>query len=446
MESLWKVLDFRELGIFNSREIAFFIFGFLFVLYCLSKQGVRRSLFNLAETAFSKHLTTVYVIVIFYSSIPILILYKIGYWKFELLKDAVFWLIFSALPVLFKVSKADKGFFKKALLDNLKLSVIIDFVTSQYTFNVFVEIIIISLSLLLGGVIAFSEREEKYKDVNRVFTVAATLLGICIFTSSIYFFVLHLGKFTTFDKFQEFSLPIVLGIWFIPLLYFIHVYIVYDSVLSTLSFGIEDKVVRRYAQTQSIIQYKFDLISLKRWKENVLNEKLHSKEGVFISFLDVKRQQLIEKNPPKINSTEGWSPYESKDFLNSFGIVTGYYKKYYDDEWGASSTLVKLNDEIFSNTISYYVSGSSTIVRKLKVNLTVYPSVKEEYALDKFIECISFLYQVTFGEEIPPKLIRSIFKQQKKEVKHSSKTVSLWRDNHIGTIEGYSLYFTMSQE
>jgi hypothetical protein len=177
-----------------------------------------------------------------------------------------------------------------------------------------------------------------------------------------------------------------------------------------------------------------------------MNENPRSKEEVLISFLDIKKQQLIERNPPKINSVEGWSPYESKDFLNSFGITTGYYKKYYDDEWGASSASIKLNDEIFSDTISYYVSGSSTIVKKLKVSLTVYPSVKEVYALDKFIECIAFLYQETFGEDIPPKLIRSIFSQQNETIKHSDKTVALWRDNHIGTVEGYSLYFTISKE
>lgn len=446
MKSIANTLDFREIGVFNSREIALFICVVFLLLYCFSSKGVRHSLLGVFKAMFAKQLTIVYILAILYSSVPIFFFYKLGFWRTELIKDVSFWLLFSAFPTLFSINKANKTYFINTLKDNLKFSVITDFITSQHTFNIFVEIIIVVSSVFIGGMIAFSGRDEKYKDVNNIFKILSYIVGGYIFISSIYYFIGNISNFTNINKFEEFSLPIILGIWFIPFLYAVYLYMIYESVFLSMRFGIDNEEIRNFAKKKVLIHFNFNISSLERWRSNLLLNQVKTKEEVLISFLDLKKQELIERNPPKVDILQGWSPYESKDFLSNKGIDTNHYKKCYDDEWQAISPYIKLNNEIVDNNVAYYVTGGSNIANQLKLVLNVNSRIEEDVAINRFLDYVNSLYEAALNKTLPDSIVQSISKRKDKTLKVLNKEISVRRVDHISKVKGYTLSFTIKQE
>ena len=319
-----------------------------------------------------------------------------------------------------------------------------EFITSQHTFNVFVETTIVICVVFIGGIIAVSEREKKYKDVNTLFRVIAYIIGGYILLSSMYFFAENIKNFLTLDKFEEFSLPIILGIWFIPFLYVLHLYMVYESILKALKFSIKNEDIYAFAKRKALLHFNFNTSSLKRWKDILVREPVNTKEDVLISFLDLRKLELIERNPPKVDILKGWSPYKSKDFLSKEGIDTNTYKKCYEDEWQAISPYIKLNNEVIDNNVAYYVTGDNAIAKQLKLVLNINSRTEEDFAIDKFLQFVQVLYKAAFNETLPVLMSQSIFKRSNKTLKVLNKKVSVHKTEHLN--KAYTLAFTIKQE
>ncbi|GAB3954926.1 hypothetical protein GCM10028805_41210 [Spirosoma harenae] len=70
MKSIIDALDFRELGVFNSREIGYFICGVSFLIYCFRINEIRASIKSLIKAIFAIQLVSIYALTIIYSIIP----------------------------------------------------------------------------------------------------------------------------------------------------------------------------------------------------------------------------------------------------------------------------------------------------------------------------------------------------------------------------------------
>ncbi|GAB3714395.1 hypothetical protein GCM10027592_54160 [Spirosoma flavus] len=302
------------------------------------------------------------------------------------------------------------------------------------------------MSVLLGGLIASSEKDEKHKAANQVFKILAFVIGSAMFLASFYFFAENLIKLITLDKMEEFSLPIILGIWFIPFLYLLYHYIVYESAFSSIDFNVTNEDIRKFAKSQTVLHFKFNTDLLKRWYDSISVHPIKTKEDVLISFLDIKKLELIERNPPHVDVSEGWSPYKSKDFLTGNGIETNYYKNCYDNIWQASSPYILLNNEIINNNIAYYVSGDNKVAKQLKLVLNVNSQIEEDSAIYKFHECVISLYKAAFNKSIPLAISQAVINGRNKNLSILKKTVSIYKTEHINKIGGYTLVFVIKQE
>jgi len=67
------------------------------------------------------------------------------------------WGVFVAFVMLFEFSKAnDSKFFRNAFKNNLKILIILEFVINLYLFDLWIELLIVPFSAILGGMIAIS--------------------------------------------------------------------------------------------------------------------------------------------------------------------------------------------------------------------------------------------------------------------------------------------------
>jgi len=254
-------------------------------IYCLVNKGTREALANVFKVLYSKLFLTVFSIMFIYIAGIIYLLFILGYWDIKLFKDTLIWVIFTAFALLFNsTDKAlQEGFFKKKIIENIKIIVIIQFIANTYTFNLLTEIILTFVLVFLGALQAVASFDEKYKQVEKLTAKLIGILGLAVLVNAVYLVFKDLHSFGSLDTLKSFLLPIILTILYLPFVYCMSLYTLYDQINVRLKLkSYIDKKLRRFIMRTIFIKYNFRLRSLRKFQlQNLLNlVNLNSKEEV----------------------------------------------------------------------------------------------------------------------------------------------------------------------
>jgi hypothetical protein len=217
---------------FNTREIAVILWLGIFVLWALSQKSIRKSLLVVLKSLFQIKIFSVIIAAILYTGILVFILAQVGIWEWSLLKDTIYWFLCSALVLLMNTDKAnqEKGFFIKILKDNLKIILILEFILAFYTFNLLVEIVLVSILVFVGAMSAFAGTKKEYLPAKKLFDYILSFIGV-------FFIIFALGKvfgdfqnIATSENLRTFVLPPLLILGFIPFVYFFALIMAYETI------------------------------------------------------------------------------------------------------------------------------------------------------------------------------------------------------------------------
>ena len=81
--------------------------------------------------------------------------------------------------------EADEEFIRKVLKDNLKLTAILEFIISTFTFNIWVELAIIPITTMIVMMNVIAERKEEYEKVHKLLDIVLTVAGFWILYETI---------------------------------------------------------------------------------------------------------------------------------------------------------------------------------------------------------------------------------------------------------------------
>jgi hypothetical protein len=359
----------------NNRESAIAIWIGLVVILALFKKDMRDSLGGLAKLFFSRKIFGMYFLSIGYSCVGIYFLYRCHAWTIHELKDAILWCTVTIVSTMMKLTsehnKKNQHFFKEALKEVFKFTILIEFITETYTFGLITELILVPVMVLIGGMQALAVNDAKYKTVKSFLYYLVIAYGLSLLVHAVYEIIRHFHEFASLEKLREFILSPALVLWFLPWLYVLSNYMRFETAFIMLKFSLPEKRLRRIAKRKAFFAFLFDVEGLERWKMRLNFYSPENALGIDRSIADIKALQKIEKNPPLVDPLNGWSPYEAKDFLKADGIETRYYENAYEDEWSASSPYTKIDDDFMADGIAYYVSGNRHIAKELELCLTL---------------------------------------------------------------------------
>ena len=213
--------------IFNNREIATIFWVIVLLLWALIKsKDFRKSLRDLFTVAFN--LRKFFFLMTIYIFISITLLYKIGLWNLGLTKISIFWFFGWAVFSLLSPPKIEgkKRNLKKMVINLLGFTAVISFVSNMYSFSLWLELCLVPFVILLAALSAVSAHDPntKNKSGGRVFNGMWVCLGVVIFGFSLYKAFTDLNNFASIGTLQEFLLPILLSLIFVPFVYALSVY------------------------------------------------------------------------------------------------------------------------------------------------------------------------------------------------------------------------------
>lgn len=236
--------------ILSTREWAIVIWGSVFFLYAIMRRRIRELLWKFVQAFFSRKLRPLWGIISLYVLVITIVFHQLPFWDNIYIKDIIVWFAFSGLIYCIKaVSKeADEKYIGKILRDNFKLTIIVEFLMSTFTFSIGIELAIIPIITIIVIVNTFAERKEEYKKVHKLLDIVLAIAGFWILYETIKIGIHEYKELNILYTLISFMIPIVYSISFLPLAYLLELYSKYESLFARMSFkeGKDDKIQKKH--------------------------------------------------------------------------------------------------------------------------------------------------------------------------------------------------------
>ena len=252
------------MDLFNNREIATAIWLLAIFFFMLVKREIRESLFNVINAFVKiKILFSIFLMIVYTTGI-LIVLHHVRLWNTSLLKDSIVWFCFTGILMCSNLvtSEKEEDLFRKIIINNIKIVIIIEFIINTYTFSLVVELFFIPLVTLLVIMEVIAKKDKKYSSVIKIINGLYIIIGVVILfyvTSNV---VSDYKSFGSLDTLRNIVLAPLLTISFLPFIYFMMLFDTYERLFVRLNLGHEkSNKLKKYAKRKII---KHCLLSLKK--------------------------------------------------------------------------------------------------------------------------------------------------------------------------------------
>jgi hypothetical protein len=210
-----------------------------------------------------------------YTTSVLIVLHHVKLWNTSLLKDSIVWFCFTGILMCFNLvtSKKEEDIFRKIIISNIKIVIIIEFIINTYTFSLVAELFFIPLVILLSMIEVIAKKDKKYSSVIKIINGLYVIIGVVIMFYVISNVVSDYRNIVSLDTLRNILLAPLLTISFLPFIYFMMLFVAYESLFVRLNLGYEkSNKLKRYAKRKII---KHCLLSLKK-VSRALNMKTYN--------------------------------------------------------------------------------------------------------------------------------------------------------------------------
>ena len=241
--------------IFNNREIASAFWLSVFLLWSIKNKGVRRTIWGVVRAFCRRIILIVTFTLLVYVFGIVWALHEIGVWPMTLLKETIMWFIFSGAVLTFSLATKEnrEGLFKKMILNNLKVVVLLEFLIGTYTFSLLSEFILLPIVTILVILTSMGKSKDRYAPASKLIGCIEVFIGIIILTVAVFKAISDLGTLWSIDSIRSFLVAPVLSILLMPFIFVLSVYAAYEDLFVVLRYNLLAKPsVTSYAKRRII--------------------------------------------------------------------------------------------------------------------------------------------------------------------------------------------------
>lgn len=399
MSAIFKVL--------TTRELALIIWLILLLCAVLFQSKLRYHVKEILKTAFHPQLLPLYGTFLIYVMATVALLRVVGFWDSSLLKDTVFWLLFSAMNLFFGISFnldkiRDGRYFGGLIKDNLKSSISVEFLINLYSFRLWIELVMLPIMALLVMTNTYAElsskRDDGYKKAHSCLNYLLGIIGLIYIGYAIYKTIGDPKAVFSVAVGKELLLPLLLMLLFIPYLYALALYFKFETMFIANNVLFKDKARadRLWIKFYTLFYGNFSFKRVHRiWRnlgvlayENNVNYRAYIKRvasapaykklaitnimsiGLF-NDIDACCKSLLSLGLGEFNE------WNKPDGFDSFYCSTAYYI---------------IVPEGYSN-ISLSLEGDEQHIHQLELSLSIIGSEEREVSILKFNEFVHGIFK-----------------------------------------------------
>lgn len=213
----------------NSREIAILMWSLLIFLWCLSKSKIRQAILGVVKSFFGLFKHAILNLVLLYIICVTCIIY---YYEAELIKDYLIWVVFAMFPLMGKITRGYLSINIRILFfETFKFSIIPLFIVNEYTFSIWLELLLVPVTILFALLIAVSGLDKKTEKVGQYFNFILSIIGILVFIFALEGFMSNITDIRQEQFWTKMFMDIIGIILNLPILYFFKISILYEQII-----------------------------------------------------------------------------------------------------------------------------------------------------------------------------------------------------------------------
>ncbi|MFR8284017.1 MAG: hypothetical protein ACLU9R_09230 [Faecalibacterium sp.] len=281
------------MDIFSTRELAtaFWVGAILIAvgIAIVTNKKIRQGFIGVLKCFFNRKLRKLWEIYFLYIGIITLMFSRSPIWKNIYLKDIILWTLFSGLTICMNAvaGEADEKYISKVLKDNIRFTVVTEFLLSTFTFSFWVELIIIPITTVIVLFDTVAEHKSDAIAVHKLLQDVMAFAGLCVILQTVRVGILEYRELNVINTLVSFFIPIVYLLLVTPLEYAFELYSKYEMLFIQMHFKEpSDKMVRRKRHLKVI---KVCGLSVKR----IMLFQKQCIPRMYISMPDVEFDLLI---------------------------------------------------------------------------------------------------------------------------------------------------------
>lgn len=281
------------MDIFSTRELAtaFWVGAILIAvgMAIVTNKKIRQGFIGVLKCFFNRKLRKLWEIYFLYIGIITLMFSRSPIWKNIYLKDIILWTLFSGLTICMNAvaGEADEKYISKVLKDNIRFTVVTEFLLSTFTFSFWVELIIIPITTVIVLFDTVAEHKSDAIAVHKLLQDMMAFAGLCVILQTVRVGILEYRELNVINTLVSFFIPIVYLLLVTPLEYAFELYSKYEMLFIQMHFKEpSDKMVRRKRHLKVI---KVCGLSVKR----IMLFQKQCIPRMYISMPDVEFDLLI---------------------------------------------------------------------------------------------------------------------------------------------------------
>lgn len=280
-------------NLFNNREIATGIWLIVVIFFGMMNKPIRNSFRQVLESFLRVKIVISILLMVLYVGLGVLLLYRLHLWDTSLLKDSIYWFLFSGFVLVMNLMSGSDYtvFFRKTIIGCFKVIVFIQFLLNFYTLPLFVELLLVPVLLFLVAASEYTGNKAEYVVTKKFFDTIMAIIGfaVAVFVAkSVYKY--YSGLFTT-QVLLSVLLPIWLTFLFFPFLYVAKLISDYEMLFIRLSYFVkkDDRLVA-YVKKRIFLLCHINLRKLYRFSKDKLSclSSVDTKQAVDEMFMDFK--------------------------------------------------------------------------------------------------------------------------------------------------------------
>lgn len=240
---------------------------------------IRKSVFKVFKAILNKHIIFFMIVTIGYAAASIWFLSTLSIWKWIYLKDVVLWFLLIGIPTTANAaSERNTQYFVQLVKENMKIAIFIEFLVGTFTFNLYVELLLVPISTIIFLLYTVSALDKSYKSAEKFFSIVLSILGWTIIFFAIRNVTNESSDLNIPELLVTFSIPITMTFIFLPLSYLFSLYSGYEQLFLQLKFRIRDRRNRKLIALKIISLCNFSISKVEYFKKNYI--------GKFYLFVD----------------------------------------------------------------------------------------------------------------------------------------------------------------
>lgn len=261
--------------LFSNREISFTLWNmilFLWIIYMTIRSvKIRKSVLKIFQAVLNKHILFFIIVTVSYAITCIWFLSSLSIWNSMCLKDIIFWFLLIGIPMTANAaSERNMQYFLQLIKNNMKIAIFVEFLIGTFTFNIYIELLLVPISTLIFLLYTFSSLDKSYKSAENFFSIVLNVLGWTVIFFALRNVVIDFSSLNLPELLVTFSIPITMTLLFLPLAYLFSLYSAYEQLFLRLKFRIRERRNRKLIALKIIVVCNISISKIEYFRENYL--------------------------------------------------------------------------------------------------------------------------------------------------------------------------------